>query len=973
MEESRLEIETLIDSSAIVCADLHVDLWTDYEMPKEFLLDKELNPLGFDDTKYYRLYQILMIARRIVYECKKHNTHTVFILGDLIHFPNAKPLVINVLKQFIKILTQNKITIYYIVGQHDNLTRKTDIDLKKDTFIGTLKNKHFIYSHKKQFYMGKQIIELKNFDWSHECNFQENTTVALSHISLGMGDIPKGKSLKLVVAGDIHDFVDGKTSTYEYHSTMTPFVLYPHQDMNGYIGYLDCSKDNPTYERISSNGNIVVNRKELPFRLYNIKDSYEYKENVFNEILKEEKDKEIEITDEESEDLVAKFDIANIGQIDNKVKSIAKENKYEDLYNELNLTNLPKPINFKFRLDYLYIENFKSVSSLEINFKDYRGCTFISGENGSGKSTILEAIEIALLGDRNIKKHLKHGEKDLCLDIILTYNKRKYEIVRRISKVEYYRSKVQKPKNDDDWETVKLPKLKTEDEIFNDLPFLNYLHYFIYHANSHFFDTIDRTQLIIDILNLNSLEYYKNQLCELYDSIKYDIKDNRNSLIEYETKVKTNTDRINDLIKIRDKLDKSCIIENSDKKLKTFQKLLVDIKKCELECKNYKDIISRNKTLYGDSTNEQQYKKALQSLKDWEDKDKLTQEILSYRNKITLLEKDKKDKNSLKNKLIATPKYKCPNCGEEFWINNLEEQVEDYATELRHIETDIKSLEQQIELGNQAKEIITPEFDKSESTKIVKNYESANSIKLLIEETEIKLSEEKSKGSQLYNEKLKMLTECNCDDDNKYIEKLNDSIKYTTEFTTLSNQLEKLNKLVEEDTQRVNKITKTIDKLSKKLSRCEKFANMFDMSNLNSIPYKIIEQVIHNLDDNRVRFTSTKELSSGEERFDINVEIMIAKDNWVNYDEASDGQQTILDCFILNAIIKNINGIGLLIMDESFANLDSKNTSSIYSFIQLIKKRVKNIFITSHSPYFEGYDKKLEVTLDTQGITRYVQ
>lgn len=64
----------------------------------------------------------------------------------------------------------------------------------------------------------------------------------------------------------------------------------------------------------------------------------------------------------------------------------------------------------------IYIENFALISQLHIDIN--RGFTVITGETGSGKSIIIDAISLCL-GRRGSKEFVRHGEDKAIIELRL--------------------------------------------------------------------------------------------------------------------------------------------------------------------------------------------------------------------------------------------------------------------------------------------------------------------------------------------------------------------------------------------------------------------------------------------------------------------------------------------------------------------------------------------------------------------------
>lgn len=79
----------------------------------------------------------------------------------------------------------------------------------------------------------------------------------------------------------------------------------------------------------------------------------------------------------------------------------------------------------------LRAHNFRTLGDIDIPFHD--GVYAISGENGSGKSSILMAIDVALFGARQLGRWLSHGEQDMRVELTFASGADHYRIRRSFS------------------------------------------------------------------------------------------------------------------------------------------------------------------------------------------------------------------------------------------------------------------------------------------------------------------------------------------------------------------------------------------------------------------------------------------------------------------------------------------------------------------------------------------------------------
>lgn len=136
-----------------------------------------------------------------------------------------------------------------------------------------------------------------------------------------------------------------------------------------------------------------------------------------------------------------------------------------------------------------------------------------------------------------------------------------------------------------------------------------------------------------------------------------------------------------------------------------------------------------------------------------------------------------------------------------------------------------------------------------------------------------------------------------------------------------------------------------------------------------SVMRTLLTEVSSVLTTDSIRVRAYKTLVSGELRPDFGVD-MDVKGRWVSYDELSGGQKTVCDLAILENLIRVAGGVGLLIFDETFHDLDLTNLEFAVDLVKSLQCRMT--FIVSHTEGFPYYDSRLQATMDDAGKTTYL-
>lgn len=881
-------------NKVIITADIHLACYTQYNL--------------FGDPKF-RDKQFIRFANRLVEVAKENNSKILIIAGDLIERPLLASEEQHLLIDFIDVLFNYFDDIYYINGNHDLAHRQDNVE-----YIDSVVN--IFDRFNKMHYMHNKSIKLlgKNFyfrDYIHgdipPC--PAGTDVFISHITIGGGPL-KGqafideKSFKICIAGDIHKPINNGN----IYSVGCPLQKNLSDPPYGTIGILDV--DSLEYTRIPTATNI--NKFLRIYRAGEEENVDEYTQ-IVNKI---DKFKSITIENNVGEKL--KISINSINDlIDQNVS------EYSDIHNKFKL-NVPviDPIDLNFNLKSLNIRNFKSIKEFMFNFDENKGPKRIYGKNGSGKSAIINALKVALIGDKRIKSLQKADELNdkLFLEVELEYQGVFYKIERSVGKTQFYINGVKSNGSG---------KKDTESSIIKSLPFLNYIDLFFLSHNNKFFERFKESNLIDNLFGLDSLVGFyelaekeillqKRELKNIEEEISrlngsIDILDNEiketEALIskynvtddEYRNAVSNNND-------INHKIE---LINVAKGNLKYQEEIASNDKNPYTKCKDIDYVLSRGKEL----------KMALE-----------TKELIStYSMKIKNMEAR-----------IEDSRIKCLYCGKtqnQEDIDKLIKSLED----LKHKKYELKDNFEGVTEDELSKELTELRKEYEENLRFEHFEKFLNSSKELIKD--IKDSIDK------YTNELKLLL------DGSSIE---NKISRNNEISTSYQNLKTLRSTHDRQFKKKKEIENVLlenknkkDKSNKLISRLVSYKKIFDRESEESIYKKIIKVISDTLSDEEIKFYP----EDGELVFMIKV-----GDLWIEFDNASEGQKSLMDLLLLQKMTQLIPSIGLLVLDEVGASLDSTKWSRLS---QIMSEFTSNdLFVISHSELFAGIGRGIEVKLE---------
>ena len=405
-------------SKILVTADIHLYNYSNY-----------------NNGKYSRLSQFIVLAKIMVDFCLKSSIKHIFICGDLLDRYTPEPIVLHTLHKFLNKLT-DVADVWICHGNHDCCKQSPD---PEHIYYSVIENPKVHYLHNQEVNLGGRKFYFKGWEPHPKYENTSGADVLVTHAYVQGATLASGMEIresgvaidapyKLIIAGDIHKFqkigkilIPGTPIQNSFSdSSDTGFCVLETDDLSWErISTANC----PDFIKFCYSDDPRISDKQVEYMAdveNSLKDNVPTIEDWFFEkygiVARGHKAKQAQ----------APVDFKSLAAIDlNEIlDELLKDFRYkEELYLVLgqNSKALESFANqeLKASLKAIKVFGFKSIESCMIDFTTIRGLSVIQGSNGSGKAQPLTA---SILTPQGFKKlgTLKVGDEVYSFDGSIT-------------------------------------------------------------------------------------------------------------------------------------------------------------------------------------------------------------------------------------------------------------------------------------------------------------------------------------------------------------------------------------------------------------------------------------------------------------------------------------------------------------------------------------------------------------------------
>ena len=903
----------------LITGDIHIDKYNRYNV-----------------TENSRFNQFRDLPDLYVNVAKKYGIKTIFLAGDILNKPINPPQVNLLVREFFDKLCDYFDRIYITIGNHDANSPVPTPDVTDLTLYFDYRGK-VKYVHQGYVEDEGHVTYLQDYIRGEEIPTPEKKVdLMIGHVTLGNEQF-KGQSLDITkfhigIFGDIHKIVQVNNC----HSIGPPVQVKVDEEDYGQVVVYDTETREFFREPLDPSGKIL---SKMVYTSDREKVGPDIETNTYY-VYKPSGAKSHH----------HKVDTSDWNRIEELIDKVMESQNLKGLHDMLKEKVIYNPINFDFELKNISIRNYRSIKELDYEFSPK---TLVLGENGSGKSSFLDALVIGLQGDRSLKDSVKIGEDECRIELNLNYEGINYKIVRN--------SHATDELHIDGVKQDYAKAIEVQPDIVNRLPFIEYLDSMVIDSKVVSLlgkmNSVRRVDLLSKHYKLDVLDKFKDACDVLKDSIHYTHKELEEEVAKIESNLEMRKRDLGEYGEVKLLTEEEIIelnnqitnLKNKISSYNAFLKFQSDKRVLESQIENDKSTLAtlRSQIKEPSENNLEELKEKLRGFSGVESKVNEAKTLGMMKAKE--LEGVKSRRESLENQTIP----KCSSCnqdiGRELHLRNIEELKNQEA----NLNEELTSLRGEYKLHNdRLKELGDKEAIQEEITKISTELSVYKSLKSQLESTEIRLKSNENKLTELLLSNTENVAEIDVNDATNQILTLQGKLKENDRLKSLRSEVIQLEESL---------VLKSdeLAKLSKDLTVYEKYSKLMDKDGL--IYTEILNRLTENFTNEMFEFKTTSTRKNGREFSDLSVKFNV-NSHFIDYENLSSGQKTLCDIYFL---YRSILGSGLLIFDEFLKYLDKDNLDVAVNM--LTQMNVGVMLIATHTDNFTMDSGKILFELTSEG------
>lgn len=909
----------------------------------------------------YRLYQTRVVAQNIIEAAQREGAEIIVLAGDILEKPVIRPYVQAEVKFFLDTLMSYFKTGFIIWGNHDQDNKGSDQEFT-DSCLSVMLPHNLYYADKRETVIDGTRIAFSNWQPEFDLGWiNETVDVLFTHatISYTGGDLYKSQVLdeskfNLAICGDIHR--PAQLGKYVSIGIPQRCKMGDSDKATGVI--YDTQTKSFSWVDLDPQG------KLMKFEYTPIREEEGWKQDIGTWKVYKPEQFSLSGASQREEIKVPRWE-----EIGHLIDGIIIENGLENVHSEVlkNIRDIEsKEVDFNFVLTRFYCKNWRSIEEIELYFEDLDK-VLITGKNGAGKSSLLSALRYAFEENRFLKDFIQFGQKECVTEVDFIYQGKTNRLQRGSKKYGLWvDGEAQKYNN----------KKEFEDDMHLRFPFIDYMDMYFFDSDHHkLIGSITperKSEIISKFFKMDKIDAYNEAaeilMCQFQKNVSVWAEE-----IEKSTKLLEFIDNKLSLIAVpstpknileQHKLE-GLDLQRRWKAWNDYSRETAGIQAQIQQCENKLGTLAQEISSFRIAAD---IDVEIQELR--EQGNQIMNELGNLRtisSEWAIKEKNLSDVTREGQKLYIEwqnlgEAKQCPTCGQEiksdesleFHKLELEKRIQELVDKQNVIKLELSELKEKKDNADQ------------ESRRLGQANSQINSkISELMSQKRVRESKESEyinteKFRNNLQEKLIMMGNMEevtlPDGFMEEMARIENEISGWISYETLLDDRRKACDSIQQAQNEINVLSTGVNELARYIKITGPTGKIYE---------EIMTRLADQFSDNQVKYEVVTYNFRKKDHLDL-ASYFFNNGNWVGYQAASSGQQTVLD---VNFLSKIVTRMGLLVMDEFLKHLDPFNHDICIDMISSMN--IGCIMLSSHMESIVSFNNKsIQMALNDSGMTK---